>query len=395
MFSPFITDRDSNNTDYVLKIKTSDGPEASQIRRINVADLWEDAELSYAKLIAVASKFASNEDVDMSKVRATYVDGDGDKITISSNSELMSSFRQSLKPTRKPFRITVLFPTDNGVKAPPAVAAGKHPRRIIRIEKQIAKKSGELEALKVKAKLASARPPVARGGQKQCGWMDSQKFDSSFFIHARHTCDGCSKTPIIGARYRATHIPDFDLCSSCFDKYEGEKGDFKKEALGMFMFYFTLTDFSPVYMQTHRCFSFCTECDRNMQKWWLKKHLSNSRMCEIHVSPACEGYSKPGNKTEAEGQNPVESVIDILKTLSPAVAESLKEVKVHVSPPCEGFSKKAKSEEQASEECTASKPDSEEETNDVKPKSGSDDSKDDSFFSEADGNSIAEVIGKT
>ena len=53
-----------------------------------------------------------------------------------------------------------------------------------------------------------------------------------FFIHARHTCDGCSITPIIGTRYRATKIPDFDLCEACYKRYEGEDLDFKPETLG-------------------------------------------------------------------------------------------------------------------------------------------------------------------
>lgn len=44
--------------------------------------------------------------------------------------------------------------------------------------------------------------------------------------------DGCSRTPIIGTRYRATKIPDFDLCGACYKSYEGEDLDFKPETLG-------------------------------------------------------------------------------------------------------------------------------------------------------------------
>lgn len=233
----------------MLKVKTNDGPESTQIRRINVADVWgEDDKLSYAKLIAAASKFASIQVVDNSKAKVTYIDGDGDRITISSDGEFTDSFRQTIKP-RKPFRVTVLFPTGDGVKPAPAAAAGpvNNPQKLFRIERQIAKKSNELEALKVKAKLASARPPVANGEQKPIGWMNAEKFDSSFFIHARHTCDGCSKSPIIGTRYRATNIPDFDFCANCFNKYEGEKTDFKPEALGMFMFNLVVLYHSTLY----------------------------------------------------------------------------------------------------------------------------------------------------
>eukprot|EP00586_Coscinodiscus_wailesii_P018021 CAMPEP_0172519932 /NCGR_PEP_ID=MMETSP1066-20121228/291705_1 /TAXON_ID=671091 /ORGANISM="Coscinodiscus wailesii, Strain CCMP2513" /LENGTH=746 /DNA_ID=CAMNT_0013302607 /DNA_START=143 /DNA_END=2380 /DNA_ORIENTATION=+ len=48
-----------------------------------------------------------------------------------------------------------------------------------------------------------------------------QGFDSDF-IHARHTCDGCIKAPIVGLRYHAIDIPDYDLCEKCYEKYDGD-----------------------------------------------------------------------------------------------------------------------------------------------------------------------------
>jgi hypothetical protein len=354
-----------------------------------VSDLWGDDDLSYSKLITAAAKFASEpDDVDKTTAKVTYVDGDGDRITISSDEELTDSFRQTLKSS-SPFRLSVLFQIgDSDAKNVPAMVTGKNPQKLMRIERQIARKSGQLEALKVKAKLASSNGPNANG-KKPMGWMNAQKFDSTFFIHARHTCDGCSKTPIIGTRYHAQKIPDFDLCATCFSKYEGKDLDFKPEAL---------------------------DRDRNMQQRWLRRQLSNSRMCEIHASPPCEGF-RPNKKAKAEGQakcngaNHVEAAIDFLKTLSPAVVQSLKDVEIHVSPPCQGFSDgKPKSEDEASKDdnlndakpksedtpiAAASKPDSEEVSNETEPKSESSGSNDDSFFSDADGNSIAEVIGRT
>mmetsp|Transcript_1276 Transcript_1276/g.2046 ORF Transcript_1276/g.2046 Transcript_1276/m.2046 type:complete len:619 (-) Transcript_1276:82-1938(-) len=382
LFEETLLARDRKSTKaYVLKIKTNDGPDSTQIRRMNVADVWgEDGELSYTKLIAAASKFASIPSGDSTKAKVTYIDGDGDRITISSDVELTDSFRQTIKP-RKPFRVTVLFPMGNDVNATPATGAVKNPQKLVRIERQIAKKSNELEALKVKAKLASTRlPPVASGGQKPVGWMNADKFDSSYFIHARHTCDGCSKTPIIGTRYRATNIPDFDFCSNCFEKYEGEKTDFKPEAL---------------------------DRDRKMQQRWLRRHLTKSHVPGIHSSPPCPGFWRPSENAEAGAnageQNPVKTAIDFLKKMDPAIAQSLKDIEIHVSPPCQGVSEaaKPKSEEQVREEGTpvpaeARKPDAkEEESVKTEQKSGTGDSKDDSFFSDADGNSIAEVIGKT
>ncbi|CAD8205357.1 unnamed protein product [Paramecium octaurelia] len=37
-------------------------------------------------------------------------------------------------------------------------------------------------------------------------------------IHPNHTCDGCQKQPIVGARFKCLECPDFDLCESCHSK---------------------------------------------------------------------------------------------------------------------------------------------------------------------------------
>jgi len=51
------------------------------------------------------------------------------------------------------------------------------------------------------------------------------------FIHGRHTCDGCLATPIVGKRYRAKNIPDWDLCQFCFDNYLGDDINFEAVTL--------------------------------------------------------------------------------------------------------------------------------------------------------------------
>ena len=57
---------------------------------------------------------------------------------------------------------------------------------------------------------------------------------SSTFIHGRHTCDGCLVTPIVGIRYHATNIPDYDLCQKCFPNYKGKDIVFAPEELGTY-----------------------------------------------------------------------------------------------------------------------------------------------------------------
>jgi hypothetical protein len=41
------------------------------------------------------------------------------------------------------------------------------------------------------------------------------------FIHGRHTCDGCLTTPIIGKRFHAANLPDYDLCEKCYMAHGG------------------------------------------------------------------------------------------------------------------------------------------------------------------------------
>jgi hypothetical protein len=56
--------------------------------------------------------------------------------------------------------------------------------------------------------------------------------ESRPFIHGRHTCDNCLTTPIVGGRYHAIDLPDFDLCQTCKDNYQGPDTRFEEVELG-------------------------------------------------------------------------------------------------------------------------------------------------------------------
>ena len=51
------------------------------------------------------------------------------------------------------------------------------------------------------------------------------------FIHGRHTCDSCLVTPIVGKRYHAVNLPDYDLCENCYVNYTGKEVKFEEAEL--------------------------------------------------------------------------------------------------------------------------------------------------------------------
>jgi hypothetical protein len=55
------------------------------------------------------------------------------------------------------------------------------------------------------------------------------------FIHGWHTCDRCLCRPIVGKRFHATNLPDYDLCEKCKDGYKGTEIQFEAAELGTFV----------------------------------------------------------------------------------------------------------------------------------------------------------------
>lgn len=92
------------------------------------------------------------------------------------------------------------------------------------------------------------------------------------FIHGRHTCDGCFTTPVIGYRFHATNMPDYDLCFKCYKNYKGRDVVFQPEEL---------------------------DRDQYLQKRWQSRQAMNERRsknqergdsCKAGSSRPCEGF---------------------------------------------------------------------------------------------------------
>ena len=56
---------------------------------------------------------------------------------------------------------------------------------------------------------------------------DTEAEEEVSFIHGRHTCDSCLVTPIVGKRFHATNLPDYDLCQKCHENYKGVEVKFE------------------------------------------------------------------------------------------------------------------------------------------------------------------------
>lgn len=61
------------------------------------------------------------------------------------------------------------------------------------------------------------------------------------FIHGRHTCDCCLTTPVIGKRFHAVNMADYDLCEKCFKNYKGSEIQFEAVELGKYHIIYSLT----------------------------------------------------------------------------------------------------------------------------------------------------------
>ena len=88
-----------------------------------------------------------------------------------------------------------------------------------------------LVALEDKLKKApcAAKPQAAPNAKPKA---EEKPEEEHPFIHGRHTCDGCLTTPIIGKRYHASNMSDYDLCENCFLNYKGSEIQYEPAELG-------------------------------------------------------------------------------------------------------------------------------------------------------------------
>ena len=222
---------------------------------MKVESIWDksNSSLSLSRLVTVAAGFASDVRAQrkdlITKAKTTYLDGEGDTIYVSLDDELKDAFLQVLAalPVRKSLFVNVTFPKA-GMIYSSTEASMVGLSKLIQVgnvgpnnNKVTSGLSKRIQVGNVghNNKVTSVSMTKALSKRAQRSTMNDrlrkfnlQDFYNPSFIHTHHTCNGCSMTPIIGTRYHATKIPDFDLCALCFVKYKGDKDDFRPEIQG-------------------------------------------------------------------------------------------------------------------------------------------------------------------
>jgi ribosomal protein L31 len=251
-------------------------PGTSQIRRLRLPRIADaTGNLSYEELVGLVVTFHFPEgSPEKFKCSLTYFDEDEDTVTIASNDELVDAVEQfadkkvlristEVKPNTSPAAtprpaasaaqppeasgnrtdrgtstaadpdihpqiqnvldtvvgvlVTAVNSIEKGLSVPPAM--GTYRTRTPAPEEK--PKATETFANKKVEKPAAVSPPnmvfaVGNAGTKPV----------TAFVHSRHTCDSCLKTPVVGKRYHAVNQVDYDLCENCFKTYSGKQTHF-------------------------------------------------------------------------------------------------------------------------------------------------------------------------
>lgn len=235
-------------------------------------------EISHDALVAVAISCTfpdaplTPEDYD---VTFTYYDVDNDCVTIASTEELVDAISQFtdvlrvttdvkrkknrpilLTPTRRPSRgdmdespapnnganqLQNLLESFVGVLATAVVALQSHmnPAPSVSDASPVAEAASRASSTPAATVAEESEPKTNVQGEasakKDTPEPAVKEEPPRPFIHGRHTCDRCLCTPIIGDRFHATNLPDYDLCGKCMDGYKGEEIQFERVVLGTYV----------------------------------------------------------------------------------------------------------------------------------------------------------------
>jgi len=263
-------------------------------------------DVSYDKLVELVKQVVSQE-VQEESLKLVYIDNEGDKVLITSDEDLQDAIIQHRGKAPPVVRIMLFkeknVELDNSFKKEfdnifkkefLKKAKGSWKQRICKVEEEIQAMKSQIQELTLdKTNPSMVKAAVARTQDEEVAQIkdasvqvapdDSARVNcpedkpqpstptapkkspdveiskpkqfslecfNSKFIHGRHTCDGCYTTPIVGYRYNASNLPDYDLCQKCFNNYKGEDILFQPEQL---------------------------ERDEHLQRRWLVRYRNNEK----------------------------------------------------------------------------------------------------------------------
>lgn len=249
----------------------------SQIRRVRLPRIADAAgNVSYEELVGlvVTFTFPAESSAEKFDCTLTYFDQDEDTVTIASTAELVDAVEQFVDqkvlristevkrkasttasiPASTQTQRTSYGTTDRGTstKSDNIEAnlqnvlesfASVIVTAVSALEKGIAESAangssgvasayvskGSSESKPQASEEAAAKPatePAVESSASVESPEPAAEEKAAPFIHRRHTCDSCLMNPVVGTRYHAVNMMDYDLCEKCFPNYSGKETEF-------------------------------------------------------------------------------------------------------------------------------------------------------------------------
>lgn len=136
--------------------------------------------------------------------------------------------------------VTAVSSLEKGLAAAPANGAGSVADANVSTGSQA--RAGEEPASKPASKPAVSKPTEepaterakesSASAQPAASQKPAAKDKAAPYIHRRHTCDSCLMNPIVGARYHAVNMIDYDMCENCYPNYSGKETEFVSHPTG-------------------------------------------------------------------------------------------------------------------------------------------------------------------
>jgi len=272
------TETTLKNNDFVIKLRLVGVGGTPQIRRVLLPRIVLSGELSYNKLVALAIDYTFPEESKNPEeydVTLSYYDEDNDCITIASTEELADAIGQFSAVQPPVLRLTTdvklkkkamkkasntsppLSPTGRNYHGSQKQRGGQQAQAPIHVvlesfvtalataaatvQEHIKPNANSNRGKTTGSKTPAGESPSASpkstertdvsNKSKEEDHLTKEAKLKRLFIHGRHTCDGCLCTPVIGTRYKASNVPDYDLCTKCFGNYKGTDIHFEPAAL--------------------------------------------------------------------------------------------------------------------------------------------------------------------